>query len=633
MRMKNVADITISLLLMTAFCFTSFSFVFFERNFDNHAIQTQRDHPDTRMVLSSGNLTNHSPIRIIGDVQLAAFFAGNSTNGSASNPFTLEGFAIDASSAVHGLEIINTTLTIHIKNNAFALASNPVYSSKLPSGIKLYNASNVRITNNTFERNYLGIAIGASSNITILNNSIHNNMFIGIGLNFSSHIVIKNNSFVNCGLHILGSLGDCLSVDIDDSNRINGNGRLFYLVNLNGTIIPAIPDGSQVILVNCTKVTLQDLTTSASSIGIMLLYSDNNNIQNNVISAENYHGIVCAASHNNIIKNNSISGSYYALGILLSDGSRIEGNRISDAIFDGLVIHSCNDTIITSNVLASNTEYGIKVVNSSRCLIRGNLVSKSEVGIGVAWDDYNITISENIVFSCMQYGIVIDFSSLVTISGNTIDSCDVALRISQMLGSAIVYLNNFINSTTSHVDMLMLSQACYNNTLWGNYWDDYVAEYPNATVTVAGTWTTPYFMGDSIVNVTDYHALVSPNHLPRASFSIDRDSFVIGESITFTFTGERGDESATVEWFFGDGVSYISNELSVWYVYNSPGEYTVVLIVTDKHGEQDIAFLLIRVNRSPVLDFLPLIFALILAAVAVVVVIQHRKKGNASKRI
>jgi parallel beta-helix repeat protein len=628
MRTPIISKIAALMLIFSASFLITSPLQFTNASADNYAVLHRQALFNRNLLAKSGNLTAHSPIQIVGDVQLAAFFAGNSTNGSVSNPFVLEGLTIDASSSIHGLEIINTTLNVHIKNNLMAFASNPAYSSKMPSGIKLHNVSNVRIINNTLEQNYLGISIDISSNITIMNNSIVDNQFIGIASNFSKQITLLNNVFINCGLHILGTLADCLSLNVDDSNRINENGRLIFLTNIKGRALPDIPDGSQVILVNCTGVILQGITTSASSIGIMLLYSNNNTIQNNVISNKNYHSIVCAASNNNIIKNNSLSGAIYSLGLMYCNGSRIEGNRVSGAIFDGIVVLSCNDTVLTRNTLNNNVEYGIKLVKSSRCLVLGNSISKSEVGIGVAWDDYNITISENLVSSCTQYGIVVDFSGNVTINGNTIESCDVALRISQMPGSAIVYLNNFLNSTTSHVDLLMISPTSYNNTLWGNYWDDYVDKFPDATETDRGTWITPYCLGTGFVNVTDHHALVSPNRLPHASFSVNSPVLVVGEVIGFSFTGDPGDDRSTFTWYYGDGTSSVTDEARTWHVYESPGDYNVSLIVSDKHGEQAFASLIIHVDRNLIIDNLPFPLAFLFTIMAVVLVFKARKKVN-----
>ncbi|MEX2683372.1 MAG: NosD domain-containing protein [Candidatus Sigynarchaeota archaeon] len=598
---------------------------------EGNSTRLTRLYQETSTMSSAGCLQSHGPVCIIGDDQLIEYFKGNSSNGSISNPFILENFSIDASNSIHGIEIKNTSLYIHIRNNAITNASNPAYSSKLPSGIILSCVKNVIISNNTIMHNYIGIFINNTSNVILIHNLIDNDFFIGVGINFSSSISLVSNSFINCGLHVLGTLTDCLSINVDGSNKINGIGRIYYYKNLKRASICSFLDGSEVILVNCTGVTISGLKSFSSSIGIMLLYSDNNIIHDNVIINQNYQGLVCARSNNNSIKNNILTGSYYSLGALSCSGCRFEGNQVRDAIFDGLVILSCNDTIVSRNTFDDNKKYGIKVVDSMHIDIQDNVVKESEFGVGIAWNDDHVNISRNTISNCSQYGIAVDLSRNVVVNSNTIRYCNVGLRISQMTGPAMVYLNNFFNSTISHVDLWMLSPACWNGTIWGNYWDDYQLIYPVSQKTERGTWVTPYVLGTGDVNVTDNHALVSPNMIPRASFSITNLYVYAGEYIRITFTGDTGDDPATITWSFGDGTSRITTDREILYAYRFPGVYQIVLTITDKHGEQDTASILIYVEREMMIDILPHVLSFTMLIIAIFLLIKKKKTPAAGR--
>nr|MDO8116252.1 right-handed parallel beta-helix repeat-containing protein [Candidatus Sigynarchaeota archaeon] len=343
MRVRNRSSIVFVMFLVFISTISNCVFLSF-MNKERSGTRPAQVYYDISTIIAAGSVIPHEPIQIAGDDQLIAFFQGNSSNGSAANPFILENFSIDASSAVHGMEIKDTSLYLHIRSNVIVQASNPAHSSKLPSGIMLNNVTHVVISNNTIEQNYLGIFVTGSSNVSIINNVIANNVFIGVGLNFSSSITLLNNNFKNCGVHVLGTLPDCLSINIDQSNRINEIGRIFYFKSLKNALLQALPDGSEIILVNCSSVILRGVKSFSSSVGIMLLYTNNTIIHDCVISSQNYHGIVCAGSNNNSIENNKFYGSYYSLGALYCKGCRFVGNQVFDAIFDGLVLLFCEDT-------------------------------------------------------------------------------------------------------------------------------------------------------------------------------------------------------------------------------------------------------------------------------------------------
>ena len=59
----------------------------------------------------------------------------------------------------------------------------------------------------------------------------------------------------------------------------------------------------------------------------------------------------------------------------------------------------------------------------------------------------------------------------------------------------------------------------------------------------------------------------------------------IGEQIQFTFTGTEGNPPAEFLWNFGDGTN--STAKNPIHTYNSIGNFTVSLILTDYDGDQD----------------------------------------------
>jgi PKD repeat protein len=72
---------------------------------------------------------------------------------------------------------------------------------------------------------------------------------------------------------------------------------------------------------------------------------------------------------------------------------------------------------------------------------------------------------------------------------------------------------------------------------------------------------------------------------PTATFTIDPQTPVVGETIIFTSTGEDPDgEIVKWVWDFGDEISSKEEVPTITHSYTVVGEYTVKLKVVDDHG-------------------------------------------------
>ena len=70
----------------------------------------------------------------------------------------------------------------------------------------------------------------------------------------------------------------------------------------------------------------------------------------------------------------------------------------------------------------------------------------------------------------------------------------------------IIYNNSFINNK-KHVDYTISNVNPFYKDGFGNYWDDYLERYPNATQ-LNGVWNTSYQIPDS--SFEDKYPLVEP---------------------------------------------------------------------------------------------------------------------------
>ena len=208
--------------------------------------------------------------------------------------------------------------------------SNNRYTPWAQAGIKIYSP-NVTVNNSRLISNRMGIEVYTGA----YNTTITNNKLINDG-------VMLGNYFVSSGYPDITIIEFLHNID---NNTVNGQ-PLYYLTNVKDYIIPS--DAGQIILVNCTNITVKDLQMCNNDFSLILAYcSDcllenltifdtdgevlffechNNTIQNNTIY--NTFKAICLEynSSNNIIRYNNVSNNYAGLSIFTDANNNIIHN-------------------------------------------------------------------------------------------------------------------------------------------------------------------------------------------------------------------------------------------------------------------------------------------------------------------
>ena len=346
-------------------------------------------------------------------------------------------------------------------------------------GIRLsYSSNNNSITGNNVSNNLDGIILQNSHNNTITGNTLVND---GLIVSYSYQNTVEDNTLVNDGLTVSYSYQN-----IVEDNTVNGN-PLIYLEDASDYIVG---DAGQVILVNCTNITVKNQDLSNTSTGIKLWETKDSIISNNTAS-NNWVGISLSySSNNNTITGNNVSNNNEA-GIVLCyscNNNTITGNNASNNNWGaGITLRNSHNNNITGNNVSNNTYDGISLISSSsNNSITGNNVSNNDDGIILVNSGYN-TITDNTVSNNNGDGISLSYSSNNnTITGNNVSNNNnndgINLRSSS---NNKIYFNNFINNTdnvySSNSTNIWNSPSemtytydgtAYTNYL-GNYWDEY----------------------------------------------------------------------------------------------------------------------------------------------------------------
>jgi len=207
----------------------------------------------------SKDMASREPILIEGNSNFTPANGVVSGSGAAGDPFIIEGWDIDASSA-DGIKVRNTSAFFTIRNCIIRNAKD-----RLGNGVHLENVMNGKIENVGNDNNWNAIFLSTSSNNIVKGCSSQNNRR-GIFLDHSSANVIENCSFQN---------------------------------NVGGIVL----FGSEFNIVrNCT--------TSSNDTGILLTFSENNEVKACTVSKSKV-GVFLESSSGNVVSGCTVENSSF----------------------------------------------------------------------------------------------------------------------------------------------------------------------------------------------------------------------------------------------------------------------------------------------------------------------------------
>ncbi len=277
-----------------------------------------------------------------------------------------------------GIELVRSERNSLYKNNCY---------SNVQSAFVLYESHD-----NTLDDNY---AINNSAAIT---------------LDTSKRNTLVYNIMDGCGIYIddrglPGDIENWNTQNIDISNLVDGK-PVYYLKNETGGIVP--PSAGQVILANCTGITVENQNIGNATVGIGVYYSYNNSILNNTCSNNIYDGIKFFNSSKNLVKDNTVTLNNWSAIYLSakSENNTIDHNTCNSNYFRGIVIGDywgeCNNNIIINNT-CSNASYGIHISRSENNLIKSNIIhNNSRYGIVLSRATDNMLNNNNLTENGIQ---------------------------------------------------------------------------------------------------------------------------------------------------------------------------------------------------------------------------------------
>jgi len=239
------------------------------------------------------------------------------------------------------------------------------------------------------------------------------------------------------------------------TRAIAGNGdRLQIKENILGVCNLG---GSDIIVANNTRIALQVSgfhNLIAGNVGSLVLVCSNSTVFDNSLNTFDLEN-----AYSNIIVNNTLSGANMGLWI---------GSSITSAP------KKCSYNLFAGNKIENCGLWGILMGEGSYNVFFGNIVQNT--GMGIEHDGYGLALGGN------------------------------HLVAENNLFIRNIFVNNSKNFGTNWA---VEGTNCFDDGTEGNYWDDYLTIYPNASeLGESGTGDTPYLLVD--MNVDNHPLLNQP---------------------------------------------------------------------------------------------------------------------------
>lgn len=378
--------------------------------------------------------------------------------------------------SVQNVTIRNTKINqcsygVYIDASSFVNISNNTINNT-SSGVRLtWSSKNNTISKNNITNCNTGIAFGHSAQYnTVTQNNITNNTQ-GVSLLRSSYQTFRGNSFSNNTYH-LGIRGWDLYEfvnDVDTSNTVDGK-PVYYWINQRDFTVPL--DAGYVVLVNCSRISAQNLTLTNNGEAILVAYTSNSTISRNNVAYTDY-GIYLHSATNNTVSENNITKNNRGIYVYwFSAKNTISTNNVSENTYGVYVSKSSNNTIV-DNTMDSNTHTSIWLrYSSTDNMISRNNISKGIRGIEL-WQSSNNSVCDNSISAISSTGILLGHSysyptSQNSVTGNNISDAYWGIIVSSSSNCSLS--NNYVVDTYWGVQLHESSNCTLSqNNLFVNY--------------------------------------------------------------------------------------------------------------------------------------------------------------------
>jgi parallel beta-helix repeat protein len=347
----------------------------------------------------------HDPIEITGDAEFAALAAdeGWLGSGTPSDPYaitdmqisTTESYAISLTDTTVSFVVSGCTLTASLASvNMQNVRNGLVDGNELlgaPYGAVLWSSDGNVVSNNTCDTSGASVLLVDSDDCILADNALSSSSGVGIQMMEAVNTTLRANAMTGCGIIMqLWLIEHATSHNISTDNTVDGM-PVYYLSGEDGGSIPG--DAGQVILADCSNMTVEGLALPCAAVGIMLYFSSNVTVADVVSEGNFWCGINAEYCNGVLIEGCSLSDNHNnGLRLGSCEGTEVRGCNVSWNHM-GLIVDYCTDTLLAENLCEGN-DYGLFMTGSVNTTLTSNVFTDGDIMIQgsvlAEWNSHSI---------------------------------------------------------------------------------------------------------------------------------------------------------------------------------------------------------------------------------------------------
>lgn len=485
-----------------------------------------------------------------------------------------------------GIEVTGETMLagcIYLESSSFGYISEATLNDSTFAGVKANLCNNLTLVDINMTNLHEGMRFDDSHNCTIINvTCVSSNSGINLFGNFNyvynSNVQGTTNNY---GLYLSGLncsiIGNNISNNFRDGMGIEGS---------NFSII-----GNMIV--------------NNAYFGMAVFATADSTIFQNVVEYNGYEGILLYESTDCLISQNSLSyNDGFAVRIETCSRLNLTQNWIIDNDLGFIQYYGSNtDIFVNDNYLvdALTAEFSI---NSSR-ILTGQFLQFTDDSYGgspdyiYTWDFGDGTFSSE-ANPIHQYFTPGEYTVLLTLEDSLDTMAEKSLQIVVEEDFDLIVDWTVENYTVIANEMIQLNTVLTSGNQPIVYSWSFISDLPNPSInfTAPGVYEIELnasdYDGDTMSVVKSITVL--PDLIPIANFTIPKNSYLVGEVISFTETSVSGNLPLSYSWDFGDGS--FSSDRNPTHTYNISGQFTITLTVYDIDGDLHSKTLQIFISDS-----------------------------------
>ncbi len=541
------------------------------------------------------------------------------------NMFYSEGLFVTGSSIEYWLNDISENTVRGMDVGYFLNRANEMIDGAAYGQVFLVNCDKVTISGGVFSNSAIAAAVAFSRNCSLKNMQVSGSGY-GIYVYCSENCSFADLIIDSGGITILGS---SLSEWLHLYSNILVNNRPLAAITSQSELTLDISAYGQVIMSNCSGITLENGRINGTSMAVAIVYSNSCILRDSFISNTTYSASYVWKCHDcQIVNFTSVLGEQYGVSLYYSYNCTVSNSSSAEFERYGFLFSYCNSSRLTRSN-SSSCDEGVYAYHSENITVDSAYFWMNTNGI-LAWSAHGLVVSNTHSLNSTTYGleaISTDYMQLLSSlfenassiggyitgycgnitgcvfrnngddglgiwgGGNfTITSCKFiansyrGLYLHYLVQYCKVYLNEFADNDYVNAYCYSKPNQWDDGVSMGNRWDDNFSPDPYLVPGPAGVYDNYPILSTSVENKPDtgYHIGTTGHVITWQGYAASPDSYII-----------YFDEAPLIE------ADWDGSDMSVSIDGLDLGTYNYTIYVNDTLGFHDVDTVLVTVYDSP----------------------------------